>query len=177
MPPTEDHRSYLGRFLEYLTQRRDDRGVMADLRHGFSAATEHRAWPHLAPWCDLRRDRDRHILLVVAGGFALHGGTAGGAGNFGATMRQLAGGDGVGEQGLRSFDGRFRRLLACLDVIDLCHLLPSVLRAAAQRSIPVDYVRLGVDLRYWGDATRTAWAAAFWGAPVEVPATAEETVP
>lgn len=59
-------------FLRKLGQcvARDERGTLADLRHGFSPVTEHRAWPHLAAWgVNLPDDRERRIWLTVAAGF------------------------------------------------------------------------------------------------------------
>lgn len=162
MPALEQKKTHIERFLQYLNSHREDRGMMADLRHGFSAATEYRAWPHLGPWCDLARDRDRHILRVIGGGFATHGNTAAGVGNLGTTLRRLALGDSRNEDGLRSFDGRFRRLLACAEAEEVCRLLPPLLRAAERRSIPVDYAQLWRDLHYWGERTRTSWAAGYW---------------
>ena len=150
-------------FVAHLDRRRDDRGIMANLRHGFSNATAYRAWPHVAGWGDLTNDWQRAILLTVAAGYATHGRTDSGDGNLGRTLRRLATGDGASNEALSSFDGRFRRLLSCDDVRDLCALLPGILRAAERRGVGVDFVQLYRDLTYWGERVKVAWAAAYWG--------------
>ena len=141
---------------------RDDRGTLADLRHGLSPPTEHRAWPHLAAWgVDLRNDRQRSIWLTVAAGFATLNESRKG-GNIGATMRRLAGSN------LDSFEGRFRRLLACATSKDLCARLSAVFRAAKQKGVPIDFEQLFWDLECWpvssrGRDVRVDWAQAYWG--------------
>jgi hypothetical protein len=38
---------------------------------------------------------------------------------------------------------------------------------AKSKGIPINYVQLETDLKFWGDRTKTKWATAFWaqGAP------------
>lgn len=165
MTETSQVETPIDRFIAYLHQRRDERGTMADLRHGFSDGTAYRAWPHVAPWCDLTDDRQRAIILTVAAGFATLGASEANAGNFGQTLRRIAIGDGGSDKGLVSFEGRFRRLLTCNTPQELCPLLSGLLRAAARRGIGVDFARLYRDLRYWNADThaKVQWAAAFWG--------------
>jgi len=157
----------IGPFLAHLQGlvRRDDRGALADLRRGFSETTEHRAWPHLAGWCDLTDSRERQIMSTVAAGFALHGRSDLEAGNMGATLRGLA--MGVDRQNaakaLESFDGRFRRFLSCSSAEEVCERLPGVLRAAERKAVPVDFARLHRDLFLWGERTKIEWADQYWG--------------
>lgn len=153
------------RYIAYLGRFRDNRGAMADLRHGFSEATSYRAWPHIAAWCDLTSDRERVIAITVAAGFATHGGTDAKAGNMGRTLRRVAQGESGSDKGLASFDGRFRRLLSCNDPIEMCPMLVGILRAAERRGVGVDYSQLYRDLTYWTHDTKAKvrWAASFWG--------------
>lgn len=162
-------------FLTRLTgcAARDDRGTLADLRHGFSAATEHRAWPHLAAWgVDLCNDRERRIWLTIAAGFATLKSTRR-RGNLGATMRRIAvGGGRAGDDVLRSFEGRFRRLLTCATPEELCIRLPAVIRAAARKDVAIDFEQLFWDLERWpidsrGADVRVEWAQAYWGSAYE----------
>ena len=99
----------------------DDRGILADLRQGFSPGTEHRAWPHIARFCDLARDKDRKIFLTIAAGFALHKRTVVG-GNMGWTMRHIALGEDSHSfsKALASFESRFRRLITCSSAEEVC---------------------------------------------------------
>jgi CRISPR type I-E-associated protein CasB/Cse2 len=165
MSDTSQPESRFGRFVAYMDSLSKDRGAMADLRHGFSEGTAYRAWPHVAPWCDLTNPRQRVIILAVAGGFATHGGSDAKAGNLGHTLRRVAKGNGKKDTGLASFEGRFRRLLSCNTPAELCGMLPGMLRAAERRGVGVNYALLYRDLTYWTADTRAkvAWAAAFWG--------------
>jgi CRISPR type I-E-associated protein CasB/Cse2 len=152
-------------FLGYLQTKVKDRGIMADLRHGLSRATEYRAWPHIAPWCRLDNDRQRRIWLTTAAGFAIHQRVAE-SGNMGATLREIATGGGRGERGLKTFDARFRRLLACSSAIEVCDHLPGVLRAAERQGVGINFVQLFRDLYYWSDRVKVSWAREYWAATV-----------
>ncbi len=156
------------RFLDVLAEyvRRDDRGALADLRHGFSRATEYRTWPHIANWCDLANDRERRIWTTVAAGFATHGKSVRG-GNMGTTLRRIALSDAEGKKpddALTTFDARFRRLLTCSSAEEVCDHLVGVIRAAERKDAPIDFEQLYTDLRYWGDKVRVRWASCYWGA-------------
>ncbi len=158
--------SHITRFLEHLQAMVRDRGVMADLRHGLSKATEYRAWPHIAPWCRLDNDRQRRIWLTTAAGFAIHQRTTG-SGNMGTVLRGVATGDGRGADGLATFDARFRRLLACPSATEVCDHLPGILRAAERQGVGVNFVRLFKDLLYWNDRVKVQWAQEYWSTPVD----------
>lgn len=156
------------KLVTHLLKLKDDRGAMASLRKGLSPTTEHYAWPYVARWCDLRSDKARRITSTVAGCFASHPSEEHHSSrreNLGEVIRRLALGDQSGDDALRSFEGRFRRLLSCDSSLELCERVPAVARAAAQRSIPIDYARLYTDLWYWSDRTRVDWAASYWGVP------------
>jgi CRISPR type I-E-associated protein CasB/Cse2 len=162
---TRIHR-FLNELAGYI--RREDRGALADLRHGFSDATAHRAWPYVARYCDLARERDRVIWLTVAAGTATQKDTGLNVkGNLGTTLRLIAG-DGKKPKSvdLKSYDARFRRLLTCSDAEDLCIHLPSVLRTAARKGASVNYERLFWDLCKWHkEEIGVQWASEYWGAP------------
>lgn len=163
-----DNKGFARRFIDYLGGLADDRGAMADLRRGFSPTTEHRAWPHVALWCDLTRERDRRILVTVAAGFAVHGRCGGeAAGSMGKALRELATAGGRGLDGLATFDGRFRRFLSCATAQEVCDHLPGVIRAAERKGVAVDFSRLSNDLHYWGEHVKVRWARDYWGSEAE----------
>lgn len=152
---------------------REDRGKLAALRRGFSEATASLAWPHIAPYCDITDPAQRTVWLTVGATAATlvpDGLEKRGAGNLGATMRNLAlGRDGPvkeAETVLASFEPRFRRLLACQSVLELCAHLPTVARAAAAKGVAIDIRHLFEDLRDWErrDArdVPVEWARGYW---------------
>lgn len=151
------------RFLVHLEGLTMDRGVMADLRHGLSKATEYRAWSHVAPWCTgFDHERERRIWLTVAAGFAIHQRTSE-TGNMGTVARALATGQGRDDKGLATFDARFRRFLSCSSASEVCDHLGSVLRTAEGHGVPVNFVQLFDDLVHWGDKVKVRWATEYWG--------------
>jgi len=158
---------------------REDRGMLAALRRGLSEATEQYAWPYIAPHCPMTDPKQRAIWLTVAGAAAtlepLGLAKSGlGVGNLGATMRHLALGDGKqkADDALASFEARFRRLLTCQTVEELCKHLVGVIRAAAAKTKPVDLKKLFWDLQTWEDRNqrdvRVEWAQGYW---VDTPVT------
>jgi CRISPR type I-E-associated protein CasB/Cse2 len=156
---------FLDRLLGFV--RQEDRGALADLRHGFSPGTEYRAWPYLASVCNLTNDAQRHIWLTIAAGFATHRGSDARAGNMGNTLRKLATGQPgeSKEKALKSFDARFRRLLTCDTPEELCERLRSVIRAAERKGIGIDYERLFWDLQTWHkpeSKVKLRWAQSYW---------------
>ncbi len=161
---TPETTSRISAFLDWAEN--NDRGTLADLRHGFSPATEYRAWPHLARWCDLADDRQRRIWTTVGAGYATLEKTAS-VGNFGVTLRKLAlhGASGTPDDALTSFDARFRRLLTCTSAEEVCEHLPGIIRAAKSKDVPIDFEQLFWDLVRWGPEIKVRWAACYWEAP------------
>lgn len=149
-----DIRNPGSRFLEYLRRLRNDRGAMADLRRAVNPAQAHRAWPLLAPFGGIGDER----MEVVAALFAYHPEETT-SGNLGTTCRRLSG-------EYSTFEGRFRRLLAC-DREDVCRHIRPVILAAKAKGVPINYEGLFADLHYWGNSVKTRWASEFWGAPSE----------
>lgn len=150
--------------LNYLRQLKEDRGAMADLRRALNPVQRHRAWPLLARFGGIDDPR----YETVAGLFAYHPDETS-SGNLGTTCRRLSGDH-------NTFEGRFRRLLAC-DRNDICEHIRPVVLAARAKGIPVNYEQLFADLFYWSDAVKARWAAEFWGAPPaeDLPAPTEAT--
>ena len=153
MSKSEEKADPLMAFLLQQKQK-DDRGVLADLRCGFSEAKAYRAWPHIAPFCKLNSDQSRLPVQTVCAAFATHPENAR-KGNFGATMRKID---------MATIEGRFKRMLNCDTVAELCERIPAVIRAAKAKGIPVDYQLLYWDIRNWETKDiKLDWADAFWG--------------
>ena len=169
-----DIKELLNKIRQASDPLRGDRGMLAALRRGLSEATEHYAWPYLAPYCPMSDPKQRVIWLTIAGAAATlaPGGLVSaneiGVGNMGATMRHLAVGADRKEvdKRLASFESRFRRLLTCPTVEELCRHLVGVVRAAASKNIPVNLLQLHRDLLDWESRqkrdVRIEWAQGYW---------------
>lgn len=146
-------------FMAYLSRYKNDRGALANLRGGLSAARRQRAWPLLGGFNDAIGAIGNPVFEMVA---AMWAGApeldSPGIGNFGATLRRLAG-------DLSSFEGRFKRLLTCDTREEAVEHVAPVVRAAQAKGVKLDYTRLLSDLLWWGERVKVEWAQAFWGLP------------
>lgn len=157
MSKTEEHAEKICAFLQ---KNKNDRGIMADVRCGFSSAREQRAWRHIAAFCDLEKEWSRIPVQTLCAAFATQPKCAK-YGNMGTTMHEIA--KDRGKEGLKSFEGRFRRMLTCATKLELCALLPSIVRAAKAKEIPINYHQLYCDIYWWEyGKTKLEWAAEYW---------------
>jgi CRISPR system Cascade subunit CasB len=146
--------------LERLRKRRDDRGLMANLRCLLVDNKRHRAWPALNRLGVRIDDNDSSC---VAGLFALHPEETP-TGNLGATCKtieQKRGEKRTDDNKVTPTERRFQHLLAAERDELPERVLRMVVMAKAQ-GVPVNYVQLETDLKFWNDRTKTEWAAAFW---------------
>ena len=156
---------FLRRLKQYVAQ--EDRGALADLRHGFSPGTEYRAWPYVALVCrQLDNDIQRKIWITIGAGFATHKATDPRAGNMGATLCALSQPGESKDKPLKSFDARFRRLLTCDNAMELCDHLRSIIVAAERKNVHIDFEQLFWDLQTWHKPEKKVklhWAQSYWG--------------
>lgn len=152
------------RFLFDLNPEKD-RGPLADLRRGFSKATETRAWPYIARFCDLNDDRLRTAFQTVGAAWATHPlNDDSEYANIGTVLRRIAQQQSGKESDvLSTFEARFRRLLACSSREELCLHLKAVIQAAKAKDIPISYRNLIKDIYFWNDSVKLRWAQQYWG--------------
>lgn len=176
--------------------RREERGILARLRRGLSETTRQEAWTVLGPYfgpiaCG------SPVYETVAGCFALHpiiwtplhDPKKDAKCNFGWTCREVRLAEPRGREKMRDEKEphtRFRRLLACSDSDEICRHVPHAVRLAKSREKDVNYRQLFVDLWWWNEWTKIAWAKAYWDVPpdaaftlagVGTPVEEEEPVP
>lgn len=159
----------VGAFIRFLkkTSKTDNRAVLADLRRGFSKATEKRAWRHIGAYCDLDNEKERVIFQTVAACYATNPlNDPDKESNFGTSIRQL-------KKEFPSLETTFQRLLNCRRPEDVCKRLQSIVLAMKAKGIAVNWKRLMRDLLYWNNRAKERWAAQFW--PVGDFADFEET--
>jgi CRISPR system Cascade subunit CasB len=157
--------------LDYLVRKKEDRGVMADLRCALVEGKRFRAYPHLGYFGGIGDKHDMRAMQIVAGLFASHPDYTS-KGNIGSLCLQLCSDDERNE--LKKADSkpgtiakRLQYLLAASREEILDRVVRIVLRAKAE-GIPVNYAQLENDLIYWGDKVKTRWAASFWAPGAEV---------
>lgn len=150
----------MSRLLERLRKCQDDRGMMANLRCILVDNKKHRAWPVLNR---LGLEIDKEIPAFVAGLFATHPEVSSN-GNFGATCKAIEQkrDDKRGDDSkLTPTERRFQHLLAA-SRSEMPDRVKRMVLMAKSQGVAVNYEKLLHDLQYWGDRTKTEWAASFW---------------
>lgn len=160
------------RFVEALRRAQNDRGKMASLRRGLSAATVMDAWPVVAALGGQIGQPGESVHVDIAALFATHPQELN-ARNFGDTCRAIALADSSDATIPESYERRFRRLLACDRAQDLSGQLRAWIRMAASKRIGVNFEVLFDDLDWWNssaDRIRVRWARSFWRSGLEADA-------
>ena len=161
----------MSRLLEQLRRRRDDRGMMADLRCTLVESKKHRAWPVLHRLGVALTNREAAIVAAL---YATHPEETR-EGNLGATCRAIerSVGDNRGDDSrLTSTERRFLHLLAAEKGDELHERVTRMVLMARSHGVPVNYEQLETDLKFWkdrGDRVRTGWADSFWNFGVDAP--------
>ncbi len=161
-------------FLERIrgAAARDERGYLATLRRGLSDTTQEQAWPLVVPWCVRFEDAEnRKIWCTIGGAAALLFPAKLGIDTYaslGSVMRKLATGTNA-QEGIASYEPKFRRILNSPDAIDLCNLVVGIVRTAERKGVPVNCKTLFWDLLDWIDHNkrenvRVRWAQDFYRA-------------
>ena len=158
------------RFVEFLTDLalREDRGALAALRRGLQGppGREPGMYKYVVPWIGDNWPRwreDAHYLVAAL--FASHPvnwprNNAHGHNNLGASFARV-----VAPDALESVERRFTALLSTRRE-DLWVQLRHAVGLLKSKDVPVDWVQLLDDLRWWESEDRRvqrSWARAFWG--------------
>jgi CRISPR type I-E-associated protein CasB/Cse2 len=145
-----------------VTRRRDgkaDRGALAKLRRGFSAATRPYAWPVLY---DMGLPIDDDDAVLVAALYGEHPCHTDANENLGGAWRQVYHNRKPrGRDDKDSYQTRFRRLISS-DRDELADQLLGVVRLAAGSEIKLNYNILYHDLQLWSERTKLCWAKQFY---------------
>jgi CRISPR system Cascade subunit CasB len=171
-------------FLESLVEKKD-RATLAALRRTLrrSPAARAEAYPYVIPrvaanLAPYERDRDEEIYLLVAGLFAFHpvswpqDDPQRSYRNFGASMARLA-----SKTESAGVERRTSALLAS-SFSELPEHLRHAVSLLKSKQVPVDWLRLIRDLRWWNGEdgrVRREWARAFWASTRETTEVETET--
>lgn len=151
--------SLLAKLRSY--KKKDDRGMMANLRCILVDNKKHRAWPALNRLgVDIKDD----VSAFIAGLFAAHP-TETFTGNFGDTCRHLEQErreTRSKENKLTPTERRFQQLLTAEKGAESHGRVLRIVLMAKSQEVPVNYAQLAADLEAWDDRTKIEWAAAFW---------------
>lgn len=153
--------------------KRKDRGFLAELRSGLNENTQEKAWPIIAGHCRRFTDSaERKIWLTVGGLVALlapAGLNVATWSSIGTVMRKIKDGDpNKGENAVKSYEAKFRRILNCHDSDELCDVIINVVRMAERKGVGVNCGQLFWDLQKWNveskrEDVRVKWTSDFYG--------------
>ncbi len=156
-------------FLERLRKKKDDRGMMANLRCILVKSKKERAWPVLDRVGVRIDDED---AAFVAGLFATYtDGDSETGKNFGATCKAIerarneTTSSADKDKKLTPTERRFQHLLAA-DRDEIRDRVIRMVLLAKSQGVAVNYGKLLHDLKRW-EYAKTEWAAAFWTPGVE----------
>ncbi|CAN5757453.1 hypothetical protein BH20PSE1_BH20PSE1_21970 [soil metagenome] len=160
--------------LGFLRRRKEDRGVMADLRCALVDSKRQRAWPYLAAFEGIGDNPKALAVQAIAGLFATHPKESTDQQyDFGALCRRFCTKEELEKitkaEGVGPVTRRFQHLLAADGEEIFTRAARFVLRAKAE-DLPVNYESLSKDLLDWQsrpDAVRTRWAKSFWAPEAE----------
>ncbi|MCX6566617.1 MAG: type I-E CRISPR-associated protein Cse2/CasB [Candidatus Aminicenantes bacterium] len=147
--------------MNLLRKRKDDRGLMANLRCFLTESRKQRSWPALNR---LGVDIKDEVTGLIAGLYATHPEECS-TGNCGTTWRSIGqryGATQGGDNKLTPTERRFQQLLAAEKGKELHGRIIRMVLMAKSQGVPVNYEQLEKDLRYWNDRTMIEWASAFW---------------
>jgi CRISPR system Cascade subunit CasB len=157
----EKRRRTMSWILEQLRKSKDDRGMMANLRCVLVESKKHRAWPVLSR---LGVAIDDDVTTYIAGLYATHPEETP-SGNLGVTCKAIEQkrGDRRSEDSrLTATERRFQHLLSAEKGVELWNRILRIVLMAKSQNVPINYLQLQTDVRFWNDRTRTEWATAFW---------------
>lgn len=147
--------------LDYLEERKENKGFMANLRCALVDTKRMRAYPYLARFDGVGDHHRAKVVQTIAGLYALHPNTTN-QGNMGDTCRRLCGSE---EKPWDEEPGpiakRLQHLLAA-ERDEICNRVVRIILRAKSQEIPINYEQLENDLLYWGDKKKNSWAMNFW---------------
>ena len=149
----------MNNWLETLRTKKEDRGLMANLRCYLTESKEHRAYPYLYR---LGIPIDSESKSVVAAFYAMHP-VEGNLKNFGSTVRQIKETkDKKSNDRQTPTERRFQHLLASEPGRELFARVARLVILAKATGVPVNYLQLQKDMEFWNSKTRQRWAGEFW---------------
>ena len=136
-----------------------DKSAASKYRRCNIQRTEHYAWPLLSSHgVKLTNPVQLTIAKLIASSIAYESGSQNGHLSLGRALKEL-------NQEIQSAETRLLLLIGCDSSLELCKMLPSVIRLLQSKGIRIDYVRLCMDLFFYDkspSSIRTRWAEDFY---------------
>lgn len=145
-----------------ISRIKNDTAFRAVMSRAANPAFESAAWEYLIPYCSIENDFQRIPFALVASAIAGSRPEANGTDDIGTAFRKIC-----RNQDDKDREGkRFRRLISCDSVLELCPLLRPILSYLTVNGASLDYTKLLNDLLFWNQKTKLRWTVNFYQEPM-----------
>lgn len=152
---------FVAAMISRITKQKDT-ACRAALRRADNPNTASYAWEYLAPYCDLRNERERLAFALAGAAIARAAPDHDGKCDLGETLAAVCDTSDARDRESR----RLRRLLACDSVPELVSVLRPVVQylQSKNKGSLLGYERLIWDMLGWGEKVKVEWARHFFRA-------------
>lgn len=141
-----------------ISRVKTDTAFRAVMSRADNPAFESAAWEHLIPYCRIEKDHQRIPFAVVGAAIAKIRPEANGTDDIGSAFRKIC----KNQDDIDRESRRFRRLIGCDSVSEICRLLRPLLPYLASKGAALDYTRLLFDLLFWEQDIKLRWTVHFY---------------
>lgn len=153
-----------GFVAEVIRLSKKEPAFRSAMRRADNPVTESFAWEHLVTWCDISKDWERLPFALIGSAVANELPDSDGKANLGELLRKCCTSDDDREREKR----RFRRILSCESIQELCIVLRPILKyLQSNSSVPIGYAGLLTDILYFNERVKLRWAESFFGNKLE----------
>ena len=141
-----------------IARIKHDTAFRAVMSRAANPAFESAAWEYLIPYCSIENDFHRIPFALVGASIAGIRPESNGTDDIGTAFRKIC-----KNQDDKDREGRrFRRLIACDSVLELCPVLRPILAYLTSKGTTLDYTQLLNDLLFWNQKTKLRWTVHFY---------------
>ena len=141
-----------------IVRVKTDTAFRAVMSRADNPAFESAAWEYLIPYCNIEHDFERIPFALVGAAIARIRPEKDGNAEIGTAFDSIC-----SSQVDRERESiRFRRLIACESVLDICTVLRPILQYLNSKGAPINFSQLLNDLIYWNQRIKIRWATQFY---------------
>ncbi len=161
---TEEKKKNRGEaFVEFILNRmKNDNGFRAGLKRADNPATEYQSWEFLAAFgVNIEKEWERRPFAVIGAAVAKAKIEVDGFLGIGKAIAQCYEDGNASDQA----KAKLRRVLACSNVEEVCHILRPLLSLINSHGVHLNYGQLLQDLLWFNvnEHTKAKWAQDFYG--------------
>lgn len=141
-----------------IARVKTDTTFRAVMSRADNPAFESAAWEYLIPYCNIEHDFERIPFALVGAAIARIRPEMDGNAEIGTAFDSIC----STQEDRERESIRFRRLIACESVLDICAVLRPILQYLASKGALINFSQLLNDLIYWNQRTKIRWTTQFY---------------